>query len=158
MNDPTRFTDDEALLARLGAIAEEIDPPSDLAYELGYEAFRLYRIDDELADLVADSRLAAQAVRAAVADIRLLSFECPGLSIEIQISREGTTNSVLGQLMRDASAVGGRAHLETPAGPLSSVAIDPDDRFEFREAPDSLVRFRIEAPGGTSVTTAWVEP
>ncbi len=156
MSDPTRFTD-EVLLARLGAIAQEVDPPPELAYAVGREVFRLYRIDDELADLVADSRLEAAAVRATVADIRLLSFHCAGISIEVQISREGTTNAVLGQLVREVPADGGRAYLETPAGPVSSAPIDSDDRFEFRDVPASLVRFRIEGTVGPDITTAWVE-
>jgi hypothetical protein len=157
MNGPSRPVDDDRLLARLGAIADEIDPPPPLVYELGHEAFQLYRIDEELAELVADSRLDSNAVRASVADIRLLSFESAGMTIEVQISRDRTTRSVLGQLMRPDSEGGGQVYLETPGGTVGSAEIDADDRFEFFDAPESLVRFRIETAALATVTTAWVE-
>jgi hypothetical protein len=157
MNDSTRFSDDEAMLARLRSIAQEVDPVPEHFYELGHEVFSLQRIDDELAELVADSRVDAQAVRATVtAAIRMLSFHCRVMTIEIQVTREGGVTSVLGQLMRDVPQ-DGRADLESTGGALSSAPIEAGDRFEFSEVPATMVRFRIETPGSAAVTTTWVE-
>jgi hypothetical protein len=157
MNDSTRFNDYEAMLARLRLIAQEVDPVPKHFYDLGHEVFGLQRIDDELAELVADSRVDAQAARSTVtAAIRLLSFQCPVMTIEIQVTREGSVTSVLGQLMRDVPQ-DGRASLENTAGALSSVPVEADDRFEFSGVPATMVRFRIETPGSAAVTTTWVE-
>lgn len=148
--------DDERLLDLLGGIAQQVDPAPPLAYELGHETFALHRIDDELAELVADSLLDAHAVRATASDVRLLSFQGPGLIVEVQVSHADARYSVIGVLERSASGDGGRAYLETPDGASSSVLIDADDRFEFEDVRQSLVRFRIAIQGHVDVTTAWV--
>lgn len=158
MNDPGLSADDERVIAQLGVIAREVDPPPPTIYELGRLAYQLYRIDDELAELVADSWLDSHAVRAGVSDTRLLSFECPGTAIEIEISREGTTRSILGQLTRPGvEPVGGTAFLQIRSGPTLSTGIDSDGRFEFTATPESLARFRLETAGAPTVTTAWTQ-
>lgn len=148
--------DDHRLIARLGAVAREIDAPPPVVYELGRQVYQLHRIDDQLAELVADSLLDSHAVRVATTDIRLLSFESAGASIELQISREGSTTSILGQLTGGAVAVGGRAYLQTPSGAAGYVPIDADGRFEFLDAPHALVRVRVESLDAPSVSTPWV--
>ena len=158
MNHPDRPADDERLIAQLSAIAREVDPPPPMVYELGHQMYGFYRIDDELAELVVDSRLDSHAVRAAASDIRLLSFEGPGVTIEIEVTREGTTHSILGQFTwAEFGPVGGRVFLETPSGPTQSSVIDSHGRFEFTGTSDSLARFRVETAGGPSLTTAWTE-
>jgi hypothetical protein len=157
MNHPNGPADDR-LIARLSAIAREVDPPAPMVYELGHQMYGFHRIDDELAELVVDSRLDSHAVRAAASDTRLLSFEGSGATIEIEVTREGMTYSILGQLTRaDSGPVGGRAFLETPGGPTRSSVIDSHGRFEFTGIPDTLARFRVETAGAPSVTTAWTE-
>jgi hypothetical protein len=156
MTDPTAMTDG-SLLAWLGRIARELDPPDPDCYALGHDAFQLFRIDDELADLVADSRESANQVRGETATARLLSFESDGLTIEIQVSGQGTSAIVLGQVVRDREPNGGRVFVETPAGTHADTVLDADDRFELRDLPASLLRLRIEANGEPVVTTTWVE-
>lgn len=156
MNDPWLSAEDEQLLAELGAIARQVDPPPAMLYEMGHQVYQLYRVDDELAELVADSWLDSPAVRAVASDIRLLSFEGPGASIEIEIAREGATLSILGQLTRSVfEPVRGRAFLEFRSGQTVSTGIDGDGRFEFTTLPTPLARFRIETPGAPTVITAW---
>ncbi len=175
--------DDDQLLDDIGRIATRIDPAPDEAYELGRDAFVFHRIDEELIDhehieeelavLIADSRTESSAVRSWGEDVRLLTYRCPGLTIEVQVSREGPGFHVLGLLARDAATRnstaqkngpsgglpqnGGRIHLEIAEGPASSAVIDDDDRFEFRAVPEAMVRLRIEPAGRASVTTAWLE-
>jgi hypothetical protein len=157
MSERDEASDDAQLLSRLVGIAREIDPAPELAYELGRSAFSLQRLDDELALLVADSRLDAGAVRSVASEVRLMSFQSPGVSVEIEVSRASSRNSAIGQLVPAESAEGGYVHLETPIGTLSTVRIDSAGRFEFPEVAESLVRFRVEAVGAKSVTTCWVE-
>lgn len=158
MNETGRSADDERIIAQLGAIAREIDPPPPMTYELGYQVYELHGVDDELAELVADSWLESHAVRGLAPDIRLLTFQSPATAIEIEISREGTTRSILGQLTHPAAqAAGGRATLQTRSGPASATTIDGEGRFEFPTAPDSLARIRLEATGLPPVTTAWTQ-
>jgi hypothetical protein len=156
MNHSHLPADDEELIARLGAVARELDPPPPLVYELGRQVFQLRRIDDELVELVADSLLDSQAVRAAATEVRLLSFESAGTSIELEISREGSSASILGQLTGGGSAGGSRAYLQTPTGDAGSTPVDADGRFEFLEAPQALVRVRVERSGAPNLSTSWV--
>jgi hypothetical protein len=148
--------DDEQLIARLGAVAREFDSPPPLVYELGRQVYQLHRVDDELVELAADSLLDSHAVRASTTDIRLLSFESAGTSIELEISREGSTSSILGQLTGAGVTGGGRAYLETATGEAGSAPIDTDGRFEFFDAPHALVRVRLEPSGAPSLSTSWV--
>jgi hypothetical protein len=156
MSEPDAL-EDERLLARLGAIAREIDPAPQLVREIGYAAYSLHRLDDELALLVADSRSELEAVRSLTSEVRLMSFQSPGVSVEIEVSRERSRITAIGQLMPADAAAGGQVRLETPEGTVASVRIDSDGRFEFSDVAESLVRFRVEAKGVKAVTTCWVE-
>lgn len=160
MNHPDRPTeDDERLIIRLAALARDADPPPADLYELGRATFQLHGVDDELAELVADSRLASHAVRAGTADVRLLSFEGTGMSLEIQLTGTGATRSVLGQLVGPEVAGPGRAFLHRPSeSPPQSSAVDEYGRFQFSEAPASLFRIRVELAGSLSISTAWLTP
>ncbi len=149
-------SDDERLIAHLGAVALELDPPPPLIYELGRQVYQLHRIDDELVELVADSLGATQAVRVAATDVRLLSFESAGVGIELEISGEGSTSSILGQVTGGGVPVGGRAYLQAVTGEAASTPIDADGRFEFVDVPRALVRLRLESSGGPNLSTAWV--
>jgi hypothetical protein len=150
---------DAALVGRLAEIARTLDPPPSNLVEIGQGLFSLYRMDDELAALVADSMAAGAAVRASTADVRLLSFESTGLTVEVQISRTGARISALGQVIHtDAPASGDTVvHLETQSGAEASTAIDADDRFEFADIPAGLVRFRIVGAGQLGIVTAWTQ-
>lgn len=157
MSESGEALDDGQMLARLASIAREVDPAPQLTFDIGRAAYSLHRLDDELALLVADSRTEAGAVRSQASEVRLMSFQSPGVSVEIEVSREPSRSTAIGQLVPADSGEGGRVHLETPIGTLSTVRIDSEGRFEFPEVAESLVRFRVEADGVRSVTTCWVE-
>lgn len=155
MTNPANLKDDE-LLAELGAIARVADPPPAIAFELGRSAFLLRRLDAELAELVSDSLLEASAVRATSSTTRLMTFEASGVTVEVQVTTDGTSSSILGVVLRPGAGSGGVVHLQTASGPLASSELDGDDRFEFTGVPASLARLRVEAIGEGVVTTEWI--
>jgi hypothetical protein len=148
--------DDQGLLTRLGAIAQTVDGPPDLAYELGRAAFAWRNIDSELAQLVADSARESALVRSATSDIRLLSFATEALTIEVEVSVRQGQRSLLGQLLPEPPAPDWQVTVETDAGPPASATIDQLGRFEISDVAGDRLRLRIEAPGATPVTTVWV--
>jgi hypothetical protein len=94
---------EEALAERLRQLALEADPVPDLVLESARAALAFRRLDAELAKIVHDSELdGVGAVRGladdAEGEVRLLSFEAPGLSISAQISTSATKRSLLGQV------------------------------------------------------------
>lgn len=153
MNEAWMSADDEDLLARLGAVAKRVDGPPDIAYELGRSVYGFRRVDDELAELVADSYREAELVRAATASVRLLAFESSDMTIEIQLGAERT---VLGVVAAEPEPAGGVVHMETPDLPSVTTGVGSGGRFSFGRAPDGLLRFRVELPGRAEVTTSWV--
>jgi hypothetical protein len=162
MNPSTSLpADDTALMALLGEIAITLDPPPANSYDIGYGLFSLYRMDDELAALVSDSLTSAGAVRASTTDVRMLSFESSGLTVEVQSSRVGDRVAVLGQVFpSDDSSTESAAYvvyLETQDGIQASVVADQAGRFEFEEIPVGLVRFRVSTGQTSGVATAWTQ-
>ncbi len=153
MTGPTSSPEEEDLLARLADIARVIDPVPELTYELGRGVFGRRHLDDELATLVADSLTAAGTVRAGAAEIRLVSFQCAGITIDIQVVGDGGRRSLLGLVDGVAAGEVTEVVLEAADGALVTSVVDADARFAFATVPDALVRFRL---GGRRITTAWV--
>ncbi len=94
---------EEALAEQLRRIAADADPVPELVLESARAALSLRTIDAELAEMVHDSDIdGLVGVRGeaddAEGDVRLLSFEAPGLSISAQISTVAGTRSLLGQV------------------------------------------------------------
>jgi len=94
---------EEALAEELRRIAIEADPVPDLVLETARAALSLRRLDAELAEMVHDSDIDGFAsVRGAAddadGDVRMISFEAPGMVISAQISRSETARSLLGQV------------------------------------------------------------
>jgi hypothetical protein len=152
-----RSLDEVGLLAQLGAIASAADGPPDLVYELGRAAFAWRRVDAELAELVADSALESSMVRSAAPQTRVLSFEAGDVTIEIQVTVRRGRRSLLGQVVGRPASSGGVVWAETDNGTAPSVPVDPVGRFAMDEVPEGRLRFRIEAPEATAVTTVWVD-
>ena len=144
---------DEALLARLGDIGDEIDPVPESTYQLARAAFALRSVDAELAELVDDSALHAGALAGVRggADLRLLSYQTADLDIELQVTRQHQGHSILGQL---AGTVVREVGVETSAG-VRTVAVDELGRFTVDGVPRGPFRLRLAGPAGTPVTTDW---
>lgn len=152
---PSASPEDEAMLVRLGRIAEAVDPPPPLVYELGHAAFALRRLDAELAQLVADSAFETAGVRGG-GDARLLSFEGGDLALEVQVTPSGEHGEVLGQVVPPPRSTGGVVRLEMREGVSLSAQLDEVGGFRFDDVPLGLVRFHVELPDVAAVTTTWV--
>jgi hypothetical protein len=165
MNASTSLPADDAdLMALLGGIALALDPPPANSYDIGYGLFSLYRMEDELAALVADSLTSAGAVRASTTDVRMLSFESSELTVEVQSSRIGDRIAILGQVFETepsqsapTESVVRVVYLETQDGIQASVVVDAGGRFEFDDVPAGLVRFRVASDETSGVATAWTQ-
>jgi hypothetical protein len=144
---------DDELLAELRDAAAEADPVPDLVLRSARAALATRDLDAELAALSLDSDLAAPgAVRADGDDVRLLSFESPRVSVELQVEYSGGRASVRG-LVSGAQA-GGEAVIEV-AGERHARPIDADGWFTATGLPRGATRVKVTAADGTAVTTSW---
>lgn len=155
MTTPSMDPADEAILARLGRVAEAVDPAPPLVYEMGHAAFAMRRVDAELAQLISDSAFETAGVRGE-AQARLLSFEAGELVLEVQVTPTGDQAQVLGQVVPPPGASAGVVRLEVREGTSLSSPLDEVGGFRFDGAPLGLVRFHVELPDVAAVTTTWV--
>jgi hypothetical protein len=139
MTTPRDLRDDDALLAVVGQalahdpaldLGDEVDVPAE-ALTLARAAIQLRDLDDELAELVHDSRLDELVlVRHEATLSRLLSYVSSRLGLDVELEADGRT--LMGVV--------------TPAGP-ADVEIETATTIE-RTTADELGRFRVElAPG-----------
>lgn len=155
--------EDDALLARLRAVAAEVDPvPADVR-ALASAALALRDLDAELAVLVHDSEdLDDRAqelvgVRGSADDVRLLSYDAPALGVELQVVQRGDRRDVLGQVVGETVAL----VLETaPTGAGTGTTDHPlvpdaDGLFRLDDLPAGRFRVRLRTPGGLTVLTPW---
>ncbi len=143
---------DDALLARLRAVANEVDPvPADVR-AFASAAFALRDLDAELAVLVHDSAtrdLELSGVRGDD-DVRLLSYDAAAVGIELQVVVRGDRRDVMGQVVGAATAVA----LETGAGE-HEVSPDGSGIFRAEDLAPGRVRVRLTTPSGLTVLTPW---
>jgi hypothetical protein len=131
MNGPSSNADDDALLAELGDVLAGPGgaPPSELV--AGAKALFTWRtVDAELAVLTYDSLLDAEAGVRATALPRVLTFEAPGLTVELEVESDPRGRRLSGQLV--------------PAT-LASVEVRCDGTLGRAEA-DAFGRFAVPLP------------
>lgn len=137
---------DEGLIVELQTALATIDPvPADVI-AAAKASFSWRSVDDELAELIADSATAPLAGARSVSDpeeSRLLTFEGPGLTVEIEVTAQGDMRRLVGQLIpprraevevrwsggavtSEADEIGLFAAGSVPAGPVSIVCRPPD--------------------------------
>jgi hypothetical protein len=130
------MTTDDELFARLADTVRGAEEPPDEVAQLARLSFRLRRVDEELAELVADSALetAPIGVRAGVGAPRLLTFEAEGGELEVQVTpatagSEPAAWELLGQVVPPGPA---GIRVESSGG--AGLEVDADDlgRFSVR--------------------------
>lgn len=144
---------DDALLARLREVLDEVDPMPDRVVVEASALFGLRRLDEQLAELVRDSaedRGGLLAVRGE-GDVRLISFETGPVTVELQVTERGPVRDLVAQVT-GAAVVG--AEVET-AGGRRAVPIE-DSLFTVEGIPAGLLRLRLRTDAGRDLVTSWV--
>jgi len=145
--------DDHEILKLLGEVLSPggfEEPPAEVT-EAALAAGDWLRLDYELAELVADSAdsVAVAGVRAAPADLRLLTYSLVDLTIECELG----AGALVGQVV---PASGLRLELITPDGGSRQLEVDPQGRFLLQPQPTGLVGIRCTRPGRQVVMTPWL--
>ena len=151
-NDNRQPTDpnDDALQEVLGIALQQADPVPRHVIAAARGAFTWRTIDQELADLVFDSAMELTGVRDH-GGTRQLTFQAPGLEIEVMIA-DPATRRLVGQLVPARSAT---VRLEGTDTVIEQEA-DRFGRFTFDGAPAGPVRITVAGPAGTAVSTDWI--
>jgi hypothetical protein len=148
--------DDDELFQRLTEMLSPQHEPPAMVSDLAKQCFALRTIDAELAELTADSYVegtAAAVRRGARADIpRLLTFETPGLLVELEVGGSSRGRRILGELVPTGPA---SIELRQP-GISDSRPINADDGRFMIEVPGSgPFSLTCRRPGRTPVVTEW---
>jgi len=144
--------EDDNLLEELRSVVGRVDPVSPEMVAAARASFLWHTIDAELAELAHDSVLDADRmalVRGAGVP-ELLTFEAPGLTVEVEAVTTGDGLRLLGQLV---PAQPGRVDIRHPGG-TSTVDADDLGRFAADDLLPGPVSLRCRA-GGSEVHTDW---
>jgi len=142
----------EPLLRELGDVVDRADPIPDHVLAAAKAAFTWRTIDAELAELVNDSLVAGAAVRSTDA-ARLLTFETPGVEVEVEVAETGSTRRLAGQLVPATSA---RVIVRWANGSVDS-DVDAFGRFTADGVPATSVRVEVyRRTHSRPIVTSWV--
>ena len=147
---------DDELEAELRRLAADREPVPATLIQAALDAFGWRDIDAELAELVYDSLIdadAASLVRGP-SDQRLVSFAVGGITIDVEVTSAGPGRSVMGQI-----APPQRATVDIRY-PQDTVTIETDElgRFESGPLPPGPASLRLRPPGGEgpAIVTDWI--
>ncbi len=147
--------EDERLLRELRQAASRLDPAPGAVVAAAQASFTWRTIDAELAELTFDSAVDDTTTVRGGAGPRLLAFEAPGVSVEVEVSAVGSRRRLVGQLAPPQSA---RIELRHPEGTLT-VESDRLGRFAVDDAaagPASLRCHLLGTPASSPVVTDWI--
>ncbi|HST81027.1 MAG TPA: hypothetical protein VLL08_04775 [Kineosporiaceae bacterium] len=152
--DDSWLSDDDQLLAELGAAMAEAQQVPDTFVQSGKSAFTWYGVDSELAALVSDSAAAATApaalgMRSERPVQRSLTFATAELTIELDVH----VDAVRGQVTPPRS---GTVQVRGAAGVERSVDIDDLGWFVIKPVPVGAYRLSVRLDDGPSALTDWI--
>lgn len=156
--DEAMSTQDETLLRRLREVARthaQVIPAQSVA--AARAAFTWRTVDDELARLGYDSALeSAELAGVRGTGPRLLTFEAPGVAIDLELSSGATGAQLQGQATGNVA----RLEIQRPDGAGNQpVEIDDTGSFRIRDIDPGVIRLRcLLGNGGAAriVSTEWV--
>jgi hypothetical protein len=149
--------EDRSLLSRLGAVAETVDPPPYLLFELGRAAFDTRLLGAELLQLLDDADQLAGVRTLDVQEHLVLYFEGADVSVDVELTGRPGSVRVTGQVM-PAPSRGAVVRAESPEGDGADATVDPVGGFSLELAAPRLLRLRVELSGRVALTTPWVRP
>ena len=130
---------------------------TDPTYEAGSDGFTWRPIDADVAELAYDSvadRSLAGVVRGSEGT-RLLTFEAPSLTVEVQVTALGSRRHMIGQLLPNRQA---RVMVRHQDG-IATADADRFGRFSIEDLPAGPGSLRCHLGGeqaGAPVVTDWV--
>jgi hypothetical protein len=137
--------------------AGRLDPvPSD-AVAAARSIFAWRTMDAELAELTYDSVLddrALAGIRSAEPPPRLLTFESPALTVEVETAASGSRRRLVGQLV---PSQGARLEVRHSEGTTTAI-VDDLGRFAVDDLPPGPLSLHVQGSGETAVavTTDWI--
>lgn len=143
----------DQLTLRLRTAGNQFDPVPAAVSAAARAAFAWRAMGGELAELIYDSWVddsALAGVRGS-SDTRQLTFEAPGLTVEVEVG-EGAAPRLVGQLV---PAYPGTVELRHGGGSLT-VAVDDTGRFAAENLPAGPLSLRCTADASSPVETEWV--
>ncbi|WP_182878087.1 carboxypeptidase-like regulatory domain-containing protein [Microbispora sp. H10670] len=143
------MNEDTELEGRLRRAAELFDPVPESLLRVARGAYAFRTADAELADLTFDSLAGPAPVRGG-AQPRLLTFDGPGVSVDLEITPSGAGGRVVGQVMPAQQAT-----VEVRGAAPRTVTTDGLGRFVIGDVPSGPFSVRCRA-GDTAFTTEWV--
>jgi len=152
MHDP-----DDELEAELRGLAADREPVPGELLRAAVDAFAWRDIDAEIAELVYDSLLdadAASLVRGP-SEQRMVSFAAGGMTIDVEVTGAGPGRQVLGQIAPPQRAV---VEIRYPG---DTVTVEADELGRFRSGPlphgPASLRLRPAAGAeGPAIVTDWI--
>ncbi len=143
---------DDALLAELRAVVGRVDPVPPEMVAAARASFVWRTIDAELAQLTHDSVVDTDrmALVRGVGAPELLTFECPGLTVEVETLAADGGLRLLGQLVPPQPGQVEVRH----AGGTTTVDADAMGRFAAEGVPTGPVSLRCRA-GESAFATDW---
>ena len=143
-------------MTMFSALAARMDPVPAAVLEAARSSFTWRTIDAELAEIAFDSVVSQPlaGVRGAVTGPRLLTFEAPGLVVELEVTEVGDRRRLVGQIVPT-----GAADVEVRSGGGTATATATADhmgRFAVDEVPGGPVSVRVLRPGTDPVETDWI--
>jgi hypothetical protein len=158
--DPARFplsdAADEQLVTMLRD-AGRLDPVPAEAIAAARSSLAWRTMDAELAELAYDSLLddpVLAGLRGADTSPRMVTFESPALTVEVEAATTGTRRRLIGQLVPPQPA---RLEVRHAAG-VATVDADELGRFAADDLPPGPVSLHVhgEGAGAVAVTTDWI--
>jgi len=146
---------DRELLDELRGVVTEIDPVPPEVTAFAKAAFGWRRVDAELAELLADSALDAEALTGVrgTARSRAVTFEAAELTIEVEIEAVDAGLVLLGQLAPPRAAA---VEVQRDDGSVAAATeADTLGRFRIELAAGGRIRLRVVS-GGAVVETSWL--
>jgi len=143
------------LAAELRAVFDLVDPVPPEVEAVAYGALAWRELEADLAELVADTADAETQL----ADVRrsgdlprLVTFEAPGVVVEVEVADTGRTRSLLGQLVPIGPAT---VEVQTPDD-ATSVEADELGRFALEDVSAGPVRLNFTlSEGERRIVTSW---
>jgi hypothetical protein len=142
---------------QLRKAAARLDPVPPQVVQAARDSLAWRTIDADLAELAFDSlaHMEGQALVRGREEVRLLTFEATGLTIDVRVARTGPSRTLIGQLVPPQQAA---VEIRHPGG---LATLETDDLGRFSTGPLSAGPISLRCSIGTTpdrrrIVTDWV--